>query len=208
MRFFKHNRKIFIFSVFILLFLVGVGVGEVILQQVAPFEDEEVVNVTKEDNKEEPKKSNEVLLAPVSEDIGIIRNYYDTSLSDGELKDTLIYFEGVYRPNYGIDYGNNDKSFEVKASHSGTVTRKETDSLLGGIVSITSESGVITTYQSIGDIKVEKDEKVSQGTVIGISGTNAYESDLKSHLHFELAISNKNVNPTKYFNQEISKISN
>lgn len=209
MRFFKHNRKIFIFSVFTLLFLFGVGVGEIILQQITPFEDEEVVNITKEEPaKEEPKTNNEVLLAPVSKDIGIVRNYYDTTLSDDQLKDALIYFEGVYRPNYGIDYGNDDKSFEVKASHSGTVTRKESDPLLGGIVSITNDSGVVTTYQSLGDIKVEKDQKVSQGMVIGTSDSNAYESDLKKHLHFELTISGKNVNPTKYFNQEITKISN
>ena len=73
-------------------------------------------------------------------------------------------------------------------------------------MTITNESGVSTTYQSLSEICVEKDAIVKQGDKIGTSGENVYESKLKSHLHFILEKDNRAINPETYFNQEVSKI--
>ena len=136
----------------------------------------------------------------------IVKKFYDASLSDEELENALVYFEGVYRPNLGIDFANDNKAFEVKAACSGTVTKKENDALLGWVVTVTNENGIATTYQSLSEVTVEKDAVIKQGDKIGTSGENVYESELKNHLHFILEKDNQAINPEKYFDQEVSKI--
>ena len=189
----KRNKKTFIFMTSLLLFLIGAGVIQEIVKNLKPFEDVPVVSVeTKDENK---NQGSEILKKPVN-----------TSLDDKKLEESLVYFEGVYRPNDGIDYTKDNESFDVYASASGTVIRKENDSLLGWIVTIEHQKGIQTIYQSLDDIKVEKGDQVKQGDVIGKAGNNVYQSTLKKHLHFIVSIDDKTVNPDKYFNQKIEKI--
>ena len=70
-------------------------------------------------------------------------------MSDEELENALVYFEGVYRPNLGIDFANDNKAFEVKAACSGTVTKKENDALLGWVVTVTNENGIAYLQEAI-----------------------------------------------------------
>lgn len=209
--FMKRNRRVLVFTTVVMLFLVGVGVIQLVVNQYRPLKDTAVVKV--EDNQEEetkqddPQATVEKLIKPVGDDVKVVKKFYDASLSDEELEKALVYFEGVYRPNLGIDYSNDNKAFEVKAACSGTVTKKENDALLGWIVTVTNETGVSTTYQSLSEVSVEKDAVIKQGDKIGTSGENVYESELKNHLHFILEKDNKALNPEKYIDQEMSKIS-
>lgn len=202
--FVKRNKKTFIFMASLMLFLVGAGVFQGIMKQ-NDFEDVPVVSVeTKDEEKEEIEK----LAKPVGDDVSVEKKFYDTDMSDEELEKALVYFEGVYRPNDGIDYTKNGEVFDVYASTSGEVIRKENDSLLGWIVSIEHESGMVSTYQSVDNIKVEKGDKVKQGDVIATSGSNVYQSSLKNHLHFILSQDNKTLNPEKYYDKELVKTKN
>ena len=208
--FMKRNRRVLVFASVVMLFLVGVGVIQLVVNQYRPFKDTAVVKV-EEDQDEKPKQDDpqaavEKLVKPVDKDIKIVKKFYDSSLSDEELEKALVYFEGVYRPNLGIDFSNDNKAFEVKAAFSGTVTKKDNDALLGWIVTVTNETGVSTTYQSLSEVSVEKDAVIKQGDKIGTSGENVYESELKNHLHFILEKDNQALNPEKYFDQEVSKI--
>ena len=199
----KRNEKTFIFMTSLLLFLIGAGVIQEIVKNLKPFEDVPVVSVeTKDKNNQE----SEVLKKPVNDDVKVSKGFYDTSLSDEELENALVYFEGVYRPNDGIDYTKDNEDFEVYASASGTVVRKENDSLLGWIVTIEHQKGLQTVYQSLDDIKVEKGDQVKQGDLIGKAGNNVYQSSLKKHVHFIVSINDQTVNPNKYFGQKIEKI--
>lgn len=199
----KRNKKTFIFMTSLLLFLIGAGVIQEIVKNLKPFEDVPVVLVeTKDKNNQE----SEVLKKPVNDDVKVSKGFYDTSLSDEELENALVYFEGVYRPNDGIDYTKDNEDFEVYASASGTVVRKENDSLLGWIVAIEHQKGLQTVYQSLDDIKVEKGDQVKQGDLIGKAGNNVYQSSLKKHVHFIVSINDQTVNPNKYFGQKIEKI--
>lgn len=199
----KRNKKTFIFMTSLLLFLIGAGVIQEIVKNLKPFEDVPVVSVeTKDKNNQE----SEVLKKPVNDDVKVSKGFYDTSLSDEELENALVYFEGVYRPNDGIDYTKDNEDFEVYASASGTVVRKENDSLLGWIVAIEHQKGLQTVYQSLDDIKVEKGDQVKQGDLIGKAGNNVYQSSLKKHVHFIVSINDQTVNPNKYFGQKIEKI--
>lgn len=199
----KRNKKTLIFITSLLLFLIGAGVIQEIVKNLKPFEDVPVVSVeTKDKNNQE----SEVLKKPVNDDVKVSKGFYDTSLSDEELENALVYFEGVYRPNDGIDYTKDNEDFEVYASASGTVVRKENDSLLGWIVTIEHQKGLQTVYQSLDDIKVEKGDQVKQGDLIGKAGNNVYQSSLKKHVHFIVSINDQTVNPNKYFGQKIEKI--
>lgn len=209
--FMKRNRRVFVFSAVVVLFLVGVGVIQLVLNQYQPFKDTPVVKVddNKDDKKNEDKPTEtttEKLLKPVSDDVKIVKKFYDASLSDAELEKALVYFEGVYRPNLGIDFSKDGKSFEVKAACSGTVTKKDNDALLGWVVTVTNENGFSTTYQSLSEVSVEKDAVIKQGDKIGVSGENVYESELKHHLHFVLEKDNQAINPESYFDKEVTKI--
>ena len=163
--FMKRNRRVLVFTTVVMLFLVGVGVIQLVVNQYRPLKDTAVVKV--EDNKDK-----------------------DTDKEDPQ----------------GIDFSKDNKAFEVTAAFSGTVTKKDNDALLGWIVTVTNETGVSATYQSLSEVNVEKDAVIKQGDKIGTSGENVYESELKNHLHFILEKDNQALNPEKYFNQEVSKI--
>ena len=208
--FMKRNRRVLVFTTVVMLFLVGVGVIQLVVNQYRPLKDTAVVKVEdnkdKDTDKEYPQAPAEKMVKPVGDDIKIVKKFYDSSLSDEELEKALVYFEGVYRPNLGIDFSKDNKAFEVTAAFSGTVTKKDNDALLGWIVTVTNETGVSATYQSLSEVNVEKDAVIKQGDKIGTSGENVYESELKNHLHFILEKDNQALNPEKYFNQEVSKI--
>lgn len=197
----RRNKKTWILMVSLMLFLAGAGIFQNVIQD-DDFEDVPVVSV---ETKDEEKETAEVLKKPVDDDVQIEKKFYDTDMSDEELEKALVYFEGVYRPNDGIDYTRNGEVFDVYASTSGEVIRKENDSLLGWILAIKHESGMVTTYQSVDNIKVEKGDQVKQGDVIATSGTNVYQSALKNHLHFILSKDDETLNPEKYFEQELVK---
>lgn len=202
--FVRRNRKTLIFMASLMLFLVGAGIFQGVIKQ-NDFEDVPVVYV---DTKDKEKEEIEKLVKPVGDDVKVEKKFYDTDMSDEELEKALVYFEGVYRPNDGIDYTKNGEAFNVYAATSGEVIRKENDSLLGWIISIEHESGMITTYQSVDNIKVEKGDKIKQGDVIATSGNNVYQSGLKNHLHFIVSQDNKTLNPEKYYDKELVKTKN
>lgn len=202
--FVRRNRKTLIFMASLMLFLVGAGIFQGVIKQ-NDFEDVPVVSV---DTKDKEKEEIEKLVKPVGDDVNVEKKFYDTDMSDEELEKALVYFEGVYRPNDGIDYTKNGEAFNVYAATSGEVIRKENDSLLGWIISIEHESGMITTYQSVDNIKVEKGDKIKQGDVIATSGNNVYQSGLKNHLHFIVSQDNKTLNPEKYYDKELVKTKN
>ena len=197
----RRNKKTWILMASLMLFLAGAGIFQNVIQD-DDFEDVPVVSV---ETKDEEKETAEVLKKPVDDDVQIEKKFYDTDMSDEELEKALVYFEGVYRPNDGIDYTRNGEVFDVYASTSGEVIRKENDSLLGWILAIKHESGMVTTYQSVDNIKVEKGDQVKQGDVIATSGTNVYQSALKNHLHFILSKDDETLNPEKYFEQGLVK---
>lgn len=207
--FLYKNRRVFVFTSIVVMFLVGVGVIQTVIHQMEPFEDTPVVKVEddKDKNKDNQEASKEILKKPVADDVELVRYFYDPNLDDDKLEKAMVYFEGVYRPNQGIDYSKGGEAFDVVASTSGTVTKKTNDPLLGWVVTITGDDGITTTYQSLSQVSVEEKAKVKQGDKIGISGENVYESDLKNHLHFIVEKDNTPVNPETFYNQSLSKIS-
>ena len=204
-----HYKKVLGISLALALFLGGIGIVQNILDEhTQNFEDETVVKVdenqTKE-NKTEEKKV-ETLKSPVKDGIGIVRYYYDKDDDATKQEQSLILFEDVYRPNQGIDYANKNEKFDVLAAISGTVTKKTNDPVLGWVITITNSDNISTTYESLSEVSVELNKEVKQGDVIGKSGENVYEADLKNHLKKKKKKGDQLYNPEKFIGQTLDMI--
>lgn len=204
-----HYKKVLGISLALALFLGGIGIVQNILdERTKSFKDETVVKVDENKTQETKKEENKVetLKSPVKDGIGIVRYYYDKDDDESKQEQSLILFEDVYRPNQGIDYANKNEVFDVMAAISGTVTKKTNDPVLGWIVTITNSDNISTTYESLSKVSVELNQEVKQGDIIGKSGENVYEADLKNHLHFILQKDEQLYNPEKFIGQTLDMI--
>lgn len=135
--------------------------------------------------------------------VRVLKNFYDYQSDETLQKSSIIVHDNNYIQNSGVDYGK-DTEFEVISILEGTVVNVKEDDSLKGTVEIKHDNGFISVYQSLKDIKVKKDQVISQGQVLGTATTNELDKDLGNHLHFELIVSGQNVNPEIYLDKELS----
>ncbi len=140
-----------------------------------------------------------------SETVSIYKNFYDKDASEEEQQNSIIYHEGIYMQNSGVDY-KSEEGFDVVSSVSGTVTNVTEDTLLGKTVEIRNSNEIIIMYQSLGEVLVKKGDNVTQGQVIAKSGTCALNSDVKQGLHFEMYKNGSVINPEKYYDKSVKEL--
>ncbi|MFC0471722.1 peptidoglycan DD-metalloendopeptidase family protein [Halalkalibacter kiskunsagensis] len=153
--------------------------------------------------------SSEVVKMPVvnEEEITVVGYFYDVNGSPEEQQEALVYYNNTYFPNKGMDFAHVDgESFEATAALSGTVIKSEKDSLLGYVVEISHEDGVVTHYHSLESVEVEEGDTVEQGAILGLAGRNSYNSDAGIHVHFEIRQNGVAVNPNDVFQQPIDSV--
>ena len=141
----------------------------------------------------------------LSEDIVIVRHFYDYQGTEDEQKNSLIYYENTYIPNSGIDYQGKEP-FDVVAVLDGQVSKIMDNNLLGKIVEITHDNNLVSVYQSLEEVMVKEGDTVLQGQVIGKSGEANIAVDLGNHLHFELIHNGVNVNPENYYDKQLNDL--
>ena len=111
-------------------------------------------------------EENSVLLKRpyTSEGVKILKNYY--SLKDDETiqENSLIYYNDTYIQSSGISYGE-DNIFDVVAILDGEVIDVKDDDILGNVVTIKHDNGIVSSYQSISEIVVKNGDKVKQGDI-------------------------------------------
>ena len=132
------------------------------------------------------------------------REYYDYQGEEEKQQNSLTIQNNTYYQNTGIDYIK-EEVFDVIAIQEGTVNLVKEDDLVGKVVEIEHNNGLISIYQSLGEVMVKKGDIVMQGQVIGKSGNNEMEKDLGNHLHFEIYENGQSVNPINYLNKEYKK---
>ncbi|WP_096203072.1 M23 family metallopeptidase [Bacillus sp. FJAT-45350] len=162
--------------------------------------DQEAIPVTNQ---------NEVVKMPVVDEneVEVVGYFYDYEASPEEQQAALVYYNNTYYQNKGIDLAKESgESFDVTAALSGTVVKAEKDSLLGYIVQINHDNGVVTHYQSLESIEVEEGATVKQGDLLGQAGRNLYNSDAGVHLHFAIRHNGDAINPLDFVNQSIETI--
>lgn len=138
-----------------------------------------------------------------NEKVAIGKYFYDYKAENKKQESSITYHDNTYIQNSGIDYIL-EESFDVVSVLNGTVTSVTTDDLLGNIVEIKHDNNYVSVYQSLSTVNVKKGDTVTQGQIIGKSGTNEIDKDMGNHLHFELYIKGQVVDPELYIDKEIS----
>ena len=142
------------------------------------------------------------LIRPYTDEkVKIVKNYYDYKGEEETQKNSIFFHEDTYMQSTGVSYGGVE-DFDVVAVLDGTVTSVREDELLGTIVEIKHNNNLTSVYQSLKDVSVKKDDKVSQGQPIAKAGTSNIDTSLKNHVYFELIQDGKVINPEEQFNNQ------
>lgn len=138
-------------------------------------------------------------------DIKILQNFYDKESDKNTQQNSLILYEKTYLQNSGTDYGRKEK-FDVYSIYDGTIIDIEEDDILGKIVQIQHSNNIIASYQCLGDIKVNKNDTIVVGQIIGSSGTCNISKSIGNHLHLEVSNGGKMINPESIYDKKISDL--
>lgn len=159
-------------------------------------------NSEQKDNNSTENNKDEGLARPyTSKDVRIGKTYYDYKAEEKNQEKSIVYYENTYIQNTGVDYVSKN-TFDVNAVADGTVEKITEDDITGKTIRIKHNDNKIGVYQSVKDIKVKENDKITKGQVIAQSATNAIGESLGNHLHFELYDNNILVNPEIFFNQD------
>ena len=137
--------------------------------------------------------------------VTLVRSFYDYKSDAENQEKSLIYYEGIYMPSSGVSYSNGE-SFDIVSIYDGKVKEVKEDLLLGNVITIEHENGLISVYESVTDILVKEGDNVLKGAIIAKSGTSNISSDLGNHLYFELIINGVCVNPENYYDKNINEL--
>lgn len=128
-----------------------------------------------------------------------IMGFFDDTADKKAQEAALIQYENSFWPNSGIAIAAKDKqAFEVVAAAPGKVLKAEKDPMMGYLVEIQHENGLVTVYSSLEDASVKEGESVETGSLIGLSGRSVLEKNLGVHLHFEVRKNGEPVSPENY----------
>lgn len=115
--------------------------------------------------------------------------------------DELVYSEtlGQWMTHSGIDIAA-PKGTTVYAVWGGRVDRVYTDDALGVMVELDHGDGRISVYGNLAqDLPVEEGQRIQAGDPVGTIGDTAVaECGAAAHLHFELYVDGKAVDPLEY----------
>lgn len=139
------------------------------------------------------------------EDIKILQNFYDKDSDKETQQNSLIFYEDTYLQNSGIDYGK-ETTFDVYGIYDGIVIDVIEDDILGNIVQVQHTNDIIASYQCLGSIKVNKNDTITSGQIIGTSGTCNISKNLGNHLHLEISNKGKMINPESVYDKKIEEL--
>lgn len=147
-----------------------------------------------------------IIIRPYKDEkVKILKNFYENTSEKNIQEQSLIFYENTYLQNSGIDYGK-DEVFDIFSIYEGTIIDIIEDNILGKIVQIQHTNDLIASYQCLGEIKVNKNDTVIQGEIIGTSGTCNISKNLGNHLHLEISKQGKMLNPELIFNKNVNEI--
>lgn len=95
----------------------------------------------------------------------------------------------------GIDMGV-DTGTPIHAYKSGTVTFAGYSPKYGNYVDIDHSNGICTRYGHCSELLVKREESVSGGEIIALSGNTGYSTG--PHVHFEIQLDGRPIDPLRY----------
>lgn len=174
--------------------------------------DYEATDITGKKHNEpaiEVNRSLENFVMPVLDPNAVViqKQFYDNNSTKEQQEAALVFYNNTFHPNTGIDIAmKNGESFEVVAALSGTVTKVLEDALLGNVIEIEHDKGIVTQYQAVQDVAVEVGDQVEQGQALAKAGQSLYNEEAGVHVHFEIRKDGVAVNPIDYFNKPLSAL--
>ncbi|MGM0843531.1 MAG: peptidoglycan DD-metalloendopeptidase family protein [Bacillota bacterium] len=156
----------------------------------------------------EVNRTMENFVMPVADENEVVieKGFYDANASEQEQEAALIVYDNQYHPNQGIDISLGGKDFEVLAAMSGTVTKVQEDSLLGNMIEVEHDKGIVTRYQSVKDFAVEVGDTVEQGQKLAAASQSLFNEAAGVHVHFEIRKDDVAVNPQDYVNKSLATL--
>ena len=119
----------------------------------------------------------------------IVRHFYELDDDEATQEMSLIQVGTTYQISKGITYKmENDESFDVTATLSGTVVEVEDSPLYGNVIIIDHGNNVKSEYISVSNVKVAVGDEVSIGDVIATSGEAEYDAASGNHVHFRVSV--------------------
>ncbi|CAM3610359.1 M23 family metallopeptidase [Cytobacillus oceanisediminis] len=157
----------------------------------------------------EVNRAMENFVMPVQDPDSVViqKQFYDYDGKAEEQEAALVFYNNTYHPNTGIDISMKDgETFDVLAALSGTVTKVEEDALLGNVIEVEHDKGIVTQYQSVTEMNVEVGDQVEQGAALAKAGESLFNEEAGVHVHFEIRKDGLPVNPLDYFNKPLSSL--
>lgn len=110
---------------------------------------------------------------------------------------------GAWRMHNGIDYANNANTFPVKAAQDGVVVKKGSNMSktngFGHSLTIDHGSGIRTLYaHGAHASRFNAGDRIKRSDLVFAAGTTGSSTGI--HLHFEVHLNGKPVDPEPYFN--------
>lgn len=113
-------------------------------------------------------------------------------------------FTGAYQPHNGIDIAA-PRGTPVCATAAGIVVSTSYQAGLGNTIIIDHGNGISTYYGHLSTIKATLGRRVARGEVIGYVGSTGYSTG--PHLHYEVHLQNRAVDPSRYIVKTILALS-
>ena len=209
----KRNLKLFAVPAIYTLALLVFGGSMYLIQRTVNSQkftsNENMEYVDKEivtDNEYIPVINVEpIIMKPfLNDSVSINKSFYNKDDDKQNQENSIILYEKTYMQNSGVDYKLNEQ-FDVVSILDGTVIDVIDNEILGKTIKIKHNNDIISTYQSLGETLVNKDDTVLRGQVIAKSGTcKLYSTDY--NLHFELSFQGKNINPETSYGKNESEL--
>lgn len=140
-----------------------------------------------------------------AENVTVGRYFYDFEGEPKNQENAIVYYENTYMQNSGVDYIS-ETAFDVISVLDGKVLSVETDEILGNIVKIEHDKEIVSVYQGIDKVSLKVGDSVTQGQVIGTSGTSTINSNYTTSLHFEVYYKGTLMDPENFYTRNIKDL--
>lgn len=107
----------------------------------------------------------------------------------------------VKKFHYGMDFVAKEGT-PVYATADGTVSMAQNYLGYGNFIKIEHGDGIATAFGHLHSIGVKRNQKVVRGQIIGTVGNTGISTG--NHLHYEVMVNHKPVNPINFFSQDIT----
>lgn len=172
--------------------------------------DNNIIPVQGDENKDNQTSTNstdkETIIRPYkAEGVSVGRYFYDFEGEATNQENAIVYYENTYMQNSGVDY-KSETVFDVISVLNGKVLSVESDEILGNIVKIEHDKEIVSVYQGIDKVTLKVGDNVTQGQVIGTSGTSNINSNYTTSLHFEVYYKGTLMDPENLYTRNLKDL--